>query len=174
MPNFFVLDDYSLHNWVNDNVRAEDHNSDSEFDPSEHSDDDISMSDDSDDGDNIPIDSDDSMDDVIPIEILNREDINDNNVDGEEEDDDEAETEEEDDEEEGEEEEEEEEDEVVAAFIAASSEKNRNHPPNLSVGNVLIGGISFHPNTNVLALGLSNGDISMYAHFFSPLKTKLT
>lgn len=59
----------------------------------------------------------------------------------------------------------EEEDEVVAAFIAASSERNRNHPPNLSVGNVLIGGFSFHPNTNIIALGLSSGDISMYVYF---------
>jgi len=58
--------------------------------------------------------------------------------------------------------EEEEEDEVVAAFLSASSDRNRNHPPNLSVG-VLIGGFSFHPNTNVIALGLSNGDIAMYA-----------
>jgi len=55
---------------------------------------------------------------------------------------------------------------VVAAFVSASTDKNRNHPPNLSVGNVLIGGFSFHPNTNVIALGLSNGDIAMYAHFF--------
>jgi len=54
---------------------------------------------------------------------------------------------------------------VVAAFLSASSDKNRNHPPNLSVGNALIGGFSFHPNTNVIALGLSNGDIDMYAKF---------
>jgi hypothetical protein len=51
---------------------------------------------------------------------------------------------------------------VVAAFLSASSDRNRNHPPNLSVG-CLIGGFSFHPNTNVIALGLSNGDIAMYA-----------
>lgn len=63
-------------------------------------------------------------------------------------------------------EDEEEEDEVVAAFISASSERNRNHPPNLFVGNVLIGGFSFHPNTNVIALGLSNGDISMYINYY--------
>lgn len=136
---------------MNDHDHVEDHNSDSEFDPSEHSDDDISMSDDSDDGDNIQIDPDDSTNDDIPIVLINREDINDNNVNVENEDDAEAETEVED----------EEEDEVVAAFIAASSARNRNHPPNLSVGNFLIGGFSFHPNTNILALGLSNGDISM-------------
>lgn len=57
--------------------------------------------------------------------------------------------------------EEEEEDEVVAAFISASSEKNRNYPPNLSVGSNSICGLSFHPNTNIIALGLSNGDIAM-------------
>ncbi|XP_050548501.1 WD repeat-containing protein 55 homolog, partial [Daktulosphaira vitifoliae] len=50
-------------------------------------------------------------------------------------------------------------------FIAASSERNRNHPPNLNVGsNVLIGGLSFHPCTNIIATGLSNGDISMYKY----------
>lgn len=55
---------------------------------------------------------------------------------------------------------------MVEAFLSASSDKNRNHPPNLSVGNVLIGGFSFHPSTNVIALGLSNGDISMYVYIF--------
>ncbi|KAL5235957.1 hypothetical protein ACI65C_003367 [Semiaphis heraclei] len=55
-------------------------------------------------------------------------------------------------------------DSSLAAFLSASSDKNRNHPPNLSVGNALIGGFSFHPSTNVIALGLSNGDISMYKY----------
>jgi len=145
----FFLDNCSLSSWIND--YADDHNSDSEFDPSDHSDDDISMSDDSDDGDNLQMDPDDSINDDIPIELLNREDTNDN-INSDVEDNRESETEEE--------------DEVVAAFIAASSERNRNHPPNLSVGNVLIGGLSFHPNTNVIAFGLSSGDISMYVHFF--------
>lgn len=65
-----------------------------------------------------------------------------------------------------EEDEELEEDDVVEAYIAAtSSDKNRNHPPNLSVGGALIGGFSFNPNTNVIAIGLSNGDITMYILF---------
>lgn len=114
----------------------------------EHSDDDISMSDESEDGYDIVLSGLES-DDEIPEEIVQPdEDVN--NDDAEIED------------EEGEDEEEEdEEDEVVAAFISARSERNRNHPPNLSVGNVLIGGFAFHPDADVIALGLSNGDIAM-------------
>lgn len=147
---FIFLDNFSLNSWINEEDQP-DHNSDNEFDPS--SDDDIiSMSDDSDDGQNS---QNDSSDDEIPDVLQDDEDINDNDVDNRDED---------------KEDDEEEEDEVVAAFISASTERNRNHPPNLSVGSALIGGLSFHPSTNVLALGLSNGDISMYVHFSFKLK----
>lgn len=116
----------------------------------EHSDDDISMSDESEDGDDIL--SGLESDDEIPEEILQPgEDIINDDAEGggEEEDDD------------GDDDVEDEEDEVVAAFISARSERNRNQPPNLSVGNALIGGFAFHPDANVIALGLSNGDIAM-------------
>jgi len=114
------------------------------------SDDDISMSDDSDDVDNLLNDIGHSSDDSLPNEVLvdaiiHRDDVEDEEKEEDEDDD----------------EEEEEEDELVSAFISASTDRNRNHPPNLSVGNVSIGGFSFHPNTNVIALGLSNGDIAM-------------
>ncbi|CAH1725211.1 unnamed protein product [Aphis gossypii] len=111
--------------------------SDSSLDDEDVSDDDIEEFDDNDDDDD---DDDDE------------EENNDGGGDGDEDDD-----------EEEEEVEEEEEDEVVAAFLSASSDRNRNHPPNLSVG-VLIGGFSFHPNTDIIALGLSNGDIAMYKY----------
>lgn len=127
-----------MNSWINEHDYAEDHNSDSEFDPSEHSDDDISMSDDSDD-----VQNDHSSEDDAP-EVVLQDGQNRNNNDNEEDVEDEEEL-----------------DEVVAAFMSARSERNRNHPPNLFVGNVSIGGFSFHPNTNVIALGLSNGDISM-------------
>lgn len=115
----------------------------------EPSDDNISLSDESEDGYDIILSGLES-DDEIPEEILQPgENVNNDDAEGEEE------------EEEVDEEEEDEEDEVVAAFISARSERNRNHPPNLSVGNVLIGGFAFHPDADVIALGLSNGDIAM-------------
>lgn len=122
----------------------------------EHSDDDVSMSDESEDVDDIILSGLES-DDEIPEEIVQLdEDVNNDDAErGEEVEEEEEEGEEEEDEEEDEE------DEVVAAFISARSEKNRNHPPNLSVGNVLIGGFAFHPDADVIALGLSNGDIAM-------------
>ncbi|XP_060836104.1 WD repeat-containing protein 55 homolog isoform X2 [Rhopalosiphum padi] len=106
---------------------------------------------------------------------LDDEDVSDDDIEeqegGDDDDDDDDDEEEEnndggggnEDDDEDEEVEEDEEDEVVAAFLSASSDRNRNHPPNLSVG-CLIGGFSFHPNTNVIALGLSNGDIAMYKY----------
>lgn len=141
--DLYYLDNCSLNSWVNEiNHDSDDHNSDSEFNASEHSEDDISMSDDSD--DNILVDQENSLDHDVP---------NFNLQDGGEIDDDDN----------IEDEEEEEEDDVVAAFISASSDRNRNHPPNLLVhGGSLIGGFSFHPNTNVIAIGLSTGDILMY------------
>jgi len=129
-----------LNSWVNEINHSDDHNSDSEFDPSEHSDDDVSMTDDSDD---VLIDQENSLDNDVPNFILQNDGVSD---------DDDS-------------EDEEEEDDVVAAFISASSERNRNHPPNLSVDGSLIGGFSFHPNTNVIAIGLSTGDIAMYICF---------
>lgn len=71
-----------------------------------------------------------------------------------------------DDDDEEEDEEEFEEDDVVEAYMAATtSDKNRNHPPNLSLSGALVGGFTFNPNTNVIAIGLSNGDITMYILF---------
>ncbi|XP_050546421.1 WD repeat-containing protein 55 homolog isoform X2 [Daktulosphaira vitifoliae] len=125
----------SLNSWMNEHDYVEEQQSDIEFDPSEHSDDDVSLSNDSDDTDNMDNDVEDTSVDEDENQVPNDYD----NI----EDDDE-------------------EDDVVAAFIAASSERNRNHPPNLNVGsNVLIGGLSFHPCTNIIATGLSNGDISI-------------
>lgn len=143
----YFLDNFSLNSW-NSN--------------SEESYDDESMSDISDDVLNGLLD-DLSEDETSDVVLQDGEDADDDD-DDDDGNDDVAQEEEENDVDD------EEEDEVVAAFIAASSERNRNHPPNLSVGNVLIGGFSFHPSANVIALGLSSGDISMYVFlciFFS-------
>ncbi|XP_050433684.1 WD repeat-containing protein 55 homolog [Adelges cooleyi] len=116
---------------------------------------DVSMSDDSDDIDNMGDDTDGTSDDgdddddqnLVPNGCDDDDDSDSNDDDDDDED------------------EEEEEDDVVAAFLAASSTRNRNHPPNLNVGsNVLVSALSFHPCTNVIAFGLSNGDISMYTY----------
>lgn len=122
----------------------------------ENSDDDVSMSDDSNNEDNIYNGRENSTDDEIQ-ELIYIDDADTND------DDDVDEEEEEENDNENEDEEQEEVDDVVEAFIRASSEINRNHPPSLFIGDSLIGGLSFHPKINVIALGLSNGDIAMYA-----------
>lgn len=108
----------------------------------------------------------DSSDEISDFNSTTDEDIDNVNIEDQVEEDNNEEEEKEEEEEDDDDNDDEEEDDVVAAFISASSEKNRNHPPNLSVGNYQIGGLSFHPTTNVIALGLSNGDIAMYVYFF--------
>ncbi|VVC32314.1 Hypothetical protein CINCED_3A025719 [Cinara cedri] len=132
----------------------------------ENSDDDISMSDDSNNEDNLYNGQENSTDDEVQEVIyVDDSDTNDDEDDDENDDDDDDEEEEEEEEDnENDDEEQEEVDEVVDAFIRASSERNRNHPPNLSIDDSLIGGLSFHPKLNVIALGLSNGDITMYKY----------